>query len=258
MCNIVKNTIIEFMRLKVIYIWIAIGIALIFFSYILDSLTINQWSKVIVDFSLSVIEIFALLLTLFLWAYLLYNEFSKKTVLLILSKIKYKYYFIIWKFLWFSIIIFFVYVILSLWFLLTLIFHHIPVELYYFEAIFLSYVKMLVVLSFLIFFSTFVSPFLALLSSLFIYFVSHTTAFMLFFSQIDQEHQINPFMKIIIHIIYYVLPNFQDLSMKEYFLSPSLGNYTNIHFILSIIAWSWVYIFVLLILSSIIFRKKEF
>ena len=258
MCNIVKNTIKEFMRLKIVYIGIFIAIILIFSSYILDSLTINQWSKVIIDFSLSIIEIFALLITLFLWAYLLYNEFSKKTVLLILSKIKHKYYFVIWKFLWFSIIIFFVYFILSLWFLLTLIFHNIPVELYYFQAIFLSYIKILVVLAFLIFFSTFVSPFLALLSSLFIYFVSHATAFMLFFTQIDQEHQINSFIKGIIHIIYYVIPNFQDLSMKEYFLSPSLSNYTNTHFVLSIIAWAWVYIFVLLVLSSIIFRKKEF
>ena len=258
MWDIVKNTITEFMRLKVIYIWIVIAIALIFSSYILDSLTINQWNKVIVDFSLTVIEVFALLLTLFLWAYLLYNEFSQKTVLFILSKIKHKYYFIIWKFLWFSIIIFFVYVILSLWFLLTLIFHHIPVELYYFEAIFLSYVKILVVLSFLIFFSTFVSPFLALLSSLFIYFVSHTTAFMLFFTHIDKEHQVNSFIKGIINIIYYVLPNFQDLSMKEYFLSPYLGNYTNIHFMLSVLIWAWVYIFVLLFLASFIFRKKEF
>lgn len=258
MLDIIKNTIREFMRLKILYIWLFIGIALIFFSYILETLTINQWNKVIVDFGLSIIEIFALLLTLFLWAYLLYNEFSKKTVLLILSRINHKYYFIIWKFLWFSIIIFFVYLILSLWFYLTLLFHHIPVELYYFQAIFLSYIKMLVVLSSLIFFSTFVSPFLALIASFFIYFISHSTAFMLFFSQIDKEHQINPLMKGIINIIYYILPNFQDLSMKEYFLSPNLSSYTNIHFLLSIFCWALVYIFLFLVFSSIIFKKKEF
>jgi hypothetical protein len=82
--------------------------------------------------------------------------------------------------------------------------------------------KILVILAFVMFFSTFVSPFLALLASLFIYFVSHMTAFMLFFAQVDQEKMISPFMKFIINIIYYALPNFQDLSMKEYFLSPQL------------------------------------
>jgi len=258
MLDIIKNTIIEFTRIKILYIWLLIAIVLIFSSYILDTLTINQWNKVIVDFSLTIIEIFALLLTLFLWAYLLYNEFSKKTILLILSKIKYKSNFIIWKFLWFAIIVFFVYIVLSLWFLLTLVFHHISIEFYYFQAIFLSYIKMLVILSFLIFFSTFVSPFLSLLSSLFIYILSHATSFMFFFSQIDQENKINPFMKIIIEITYYILPNFHDLSMKEYFLSPYLTNYTNIHFILSIIAWALTYIFILFIISSVIFRKKEF
>ncbi len=259
MLNIIKNTIIEFMRLKVLYIWIFIAIILIFSSYILDTLTINQWNKAIIDFSLTIIEVFALILTLFLWAYLLYNEFSKKTVLLILSKIKHKYYFIIWKFLWFSIIIFFVYFILSLGFLWALILHNIPVEIYYFQAILLSYVKILVVLSFLIFFSTLVSPFLSLLSSLFIYFVSHASAFMLFFTKMRKSNEdINPFMEYIMQFIYYILPNFHDLSMKEYFLSPYLSNYTDTHFMLSLIAWAFVYIFVLLVLSSIIFRKKEF
>lgn len=258
MFDIVKNTIREFLRFKVVYIWIVVAIILLFSSYILWTLTINQWNKTIVDFSLSVIEIFALLMTLFLWAYLLYNEFNKKTVLLVLSKIKHKYYFIIWKYLWFAIIIAILYFVLSIWFYLTLYFNHIDFHFYYILAIILSYFKILVVLAFVMFFSTIVNPFLALLSSLFIYFVSHATSFMLFYSQIDKEQHLNSLTKGVIKMIYYILPNFQDLSMKEYFISPKLWDYTNIHFLLSITWWSILYIFILLVLSSIIFSKKEF
>jgi len=258
MFDIVKNTIREFLRFKIVYIWIVVAIILLFSSYILWTLTIKQWNKTIVDFSLSVIEIFALLMTLFLWAYLLYNEFNKKTVLLVLSKIKHKYYFIIWKYIWFAIIIAILYFVLSIWFYLTLYFNHIDFYFYYILAIILSYFKILVVLAFVMFFSTILNPFLALLSSLFIYFVSHATSFMLFYSQIDKEQHLNNLTKGIIKIIYYILPNFQDLSMKEYFISPRLWDYTNIHFLLSITWWSILYIFILLLLSSIIFSKKEF
>lgn len=258
MFQIIKNTILEFMRLKVMYISIFVAILLIFLTYVLDGLTINQWNKAIIDFSLSIIEIFNVILTLFLWAYLLYNEFTKKTVLLILSKIKNKNVFIISKFFGFSIIIFFVHLFLTVWFLISIYFHWIDFEFFYLQAIFLIYLKVLVLLAFLIFFSTFVSPFLALLSSFVIYLVSHTSAFMLFFAKVNPVKNVSVFFEKIIEMIYYLLPNFHDLSMKEYFLSPNLSNYSNIHFLLSLFWGALAYIVVLLILSSWIFNKKEF
>jgi len=258
MWEISKNTIKEFLRLKIAYIGIFIGIVLIFSSYVLQTLTINNWNQVILDFSLTMIELFGLLVTLFLGSYLLFNEFSKKTVLLILSRIPKKWHFILGKFFWFALILFLVYFILTIWFVLALYFHWIKIQIYYFQAIFLSYLKILIVLAFVIFFSTFVSPFLALLFSLTLYLVSHSTAFMLFFSQFDKEHTISPIMGEFIKVVYYILPNFQDLSMKEYFLSPYLTNYSNIHFVLSTIFGAVFYIIVLLWLSCIIFEKKEF
>jgi len=258
MREITKNTVKEFLRLKIIYIGIVVWIILIFSSYLLQTLTVNNENRVIIDFSLTMIELFGLLMTLFLWSYLLFNEFSKKTVLLILSRIEKKWHFIVWKFIGFSFILFLVYLILSIWFILALCFHWLDFKIYYLESIFLSYIKILIVLAFVIFFSTFVNPFLALISSLFLYIVSHSTAFMLFFSQMDKEKSISPIIQKVIKITYYVLPNFQDLSMKEYFLSPYLSNYTNFHFMLSTIFGWLFYIMILLWLSCLIFERKEF
>ena len=258
MFEIAKNTIKEFLRLKIVYIWIITGIILIFSSYLLQTLTVNNGNRVIIDFSLSMIELFWLLMTLFLWSYLLFNEFSKKTVLLILSRIKNKWEFIVGKFIGFSLIILLVYFILSVAFWLALYFHHMTFHFYYVEAIILSYLKILIVLAFVMFFSTFVNPFLALLSALVLYLVSHSTAFMLFFVETDKEKSVPPLVQEIIRWTYYVLPNFQDLSMKEYFLSPYLKNYSNYHFMLSVVFGSLFYILVLLFLSCLIFEKKEF
>ena len=258
MLEIAKNTLKEFLRVKIVYIWIVLWVILIFSSYLLQTLVINNWNRVIIDFSLTMIEMFGLLMTLFLGSYLLFNEFNKKTILLILSRIKNKWHFIIGKFIWFSVILFIIYLILTVAFVLALIFHNLPVHYYYFEAILLSYLKILIVLAFVMFFSTFVNPFLALIAALFLYVVSHSTSFMLFFSEYNKEKALSPIVKETINITYYVLPNFQDLSMKEYFLSPYLSNYTNYHFLLSVIFGSLFYLFVLLWLSCLIFEKKEF
>jgi len=258
MFEIAKNTIKEFLRLKIIYIGIITGVILIFSSYLLETLTVNNWNRVIIDFSLTMIELFWLLITLFLGSYLLFNEFQKKTVLLILSRIKNKWEFIVGKFLWFSFIIFLVYVILFIAFVLALKFHNMPFHFYYVQAVILSYLKILVTLSFVIFFSTFVNPFLALLAALILYLVSHATSFMLFFIETDKEKTVPSFVQYIIRWTYYVLPNFQDLSMKEYFLSPYLKNYSNYHFMLSLLFNSLFYIILLLFFSCIIFERKEF
>jgi len=143
-------------------------------------------------------------------------------------------------------------------FLLAIYLHHIPFEFFYIQAIFLSYVKLLVILAFVLFFSTFVSPFLALITSLAVYFVSHSTVFMYYFSIVDKENNFSEISKFLLKMIYYILPNFQDLSMKEYILSPQLWAYSNFHFVFSIVWWALTYIIVLLILSSFIFNKKEF
>jgi len=244
--------------MKILYIGLVVWLLLIFSSYILASLTINQWDKVIVDFSLSMIEIFSLILTLFLWAYMLYNEFTKKTILLILSKLEKRYYFILAKFFGFAFILFLIYIFFTIAFFISLYLHHLAFHFYYIEAILLSYLKLLVVLAFVIFFSTFVSPFLALVSALFFYVISHSTSFMYFFANSRMWENMSIFTKKIITFIYYVLPNFQDLSMKEYIISPYLGNYTNMHFLLSVFAGAVLYIFLLLFFASVIFNKKEF
>jgi hypothetical protein len=66
MWEIAKNTIKEFLRLKIVYIGIVVGIILIFSSYLLQTLTVNNENRVIIDFSLTMIELFGLLMTLFL------------------------------------------------------------------------------------------------------------------------------------------------------------------------------------------------
>lgn len=251
------NTIKEFIRNKIVYIILGLSIWLIFFTIVLSKLALSEQKKIILDFALMIIELFWLILTLFLGSSLLMNEFNKNTILLILSKSPIKRDFILWKFFWFTTILALLYSILFIAFLLVLFIHNIWFEMAFFWAVFLSFIKIVVLLSFIIFFSTFMSPLLTLLVSLCIYIVSHMTVFLKFYTVFTDRVQKGWIYEWLINLVYYVFPNFQDLSMKEYLFSPTLWAYNWLHISLSILA-NLAYIIVLLFFTIIIFQRKEF
>lgn len=257
MLVIAKNTVKEFIRNKIVYLIIWLSVWLIFLSIVLSKLALSEEQKIILDFSLSVIEIFWLITTLFLWTNLLYNEISKNTILLILSKNNSRKDFLIWKYLWFVFVILLLYIIMSVAFLLVLMIHNIPFHSYFFFAIFLSFIKIIVVLAFIICFSTFISPIVTLFLTLGIYFISHMTAFLKFYTIASKKIEKWSIAEIIVNLIYYIFPNFHDLSMKEYLMSPYLWEYTIAHISLSTLSSLW-YIIVLLFVAIIVFKRKEF
>jgi ABC-type transport system involved in multi-copper enzyme maturation permease subunit len=258
MLTICNNTIKEFIRNKILYIILITSILLVFLTIALSQLAMSEQKKIILDFSLTIIEVFGLISTLFLWSYLLKNEISNSTILLILSKRPSKKDFILGKFFWFSTILLFIYFILSLAVISVLWIHNIPFEAVYLWAIFLSYIKIIIVLTFIIFFSTFVWPFVALLSSLVIYIISHMLVFLKFFVEyLKRDKSESNISENIVNILYYIFPNFHDLSMKEFLLSPHLWAYTIEHILLSTLV-NVIYIAILLYFAIIIFNKKEF
>ncbi len=248
------NTVKEFMRNKILYIILGLSMWIIFLSLLLSSLALSEWEKIIIDFSLWSMELFGLITTLFLWSYLIYNEIVKNTILLILSKNPSRKNFILWKFFWFAIIIALLYFVLTLAFIIVLFMHWINFEMIYIYAIILSYIKIIVVLWIILFFSTFISPFLTLLVTLSIYFISHTLPFVKFYAILVKKISFGSYF---INWLYYLFPNFHDLSMKDFLLSPNLWA----HSIYQI--WWWIitnilYLIILLYLAIIIFNKREF
>lgn len=256
---IALNTIKEFIRNKIMYVIVFIAIWLIFFSIILSQLALTESKKIIIDFTLTVIELFWLITTLFLWSYLIYNEITKNTILLILSKKPSRWHFLMWKLLWFLWLLSILYIILTIAFLTVLFVHNIWFENVwsYIFAIFFSYLKISITLGFIILFSSFMSPFVSLLVTLWVYLISHSLWFVKFYLSVSWKVADWTFTSKIVNFLYYFFPNFQDLSMKEYLSSPQLSNYTGWHILLS--TWtSIIYIFILMVIAIAIFKKREF
>lgn len=256
---IALNTIKEFIRNKIMYVIVFIAIWLIFFSIILSQLALTESKKIIIDFTLTVIELFGLITTLFLWSYLIYNEITKNTILLILSKKPSRWHFLVWKLLGFLWLLSILYVILTIAFLTVLFVHNIWFDnaWIYILAIFFSYLKIAITLGFIILFSSFMSPFVSLLVTLWVYLISHSLWFVKFYLNISGKVSDWTFTSKIVSFLYYLFPNFQDLSVKEYLSAPQLSNYTSWHILLS--TWtSIIYIFILMVIAIAIFKKREF
>lgn len=256
MLTISYNTIKEFLRNKILYVILAAWIGLVFFTLILSSLALSETSKVVLDFAFSTIEIFGLITTLFLGSSLIYNEISKNTILLLLSKNPSRTTFILGKFFGFSAILLLLYFILWIAFLWVIWMHWLAFDPVYFIVLLFSYLKILIVLSLLLLFSTFMSPFISLLISLAVYLLAHTIVFVKFYIQYlwKASFGIGDYL---ISFFYFVIPNFHDLSLKEFLLSPQLGMYSSFHVLITI-GSSFLYLFIILTLASRIFNKREF
>lgn len=251
------NTVKEFIRNKIVYLIWFLAIWMIFLSLILSVLALSEGNKIIIDFSLMTIEAFWLISTLFLGSYLIYNEITKNTILLILSKNPSRRDFILWKFFWFAIIIAILFIILTIAFFIALLIHNIPFDMNFIWAIILSYIKILIVLGLIIFFSTFISPFLTFFITFAIYIISHTLVFVKFYTTVSKKVAVTGTLSHVITFFYWLFPNFHDLSMKEYLYSPNLWWYTMEHIWISLL-WNIIYLIILLYLAIIIFNKREF
>lgn len=86
MLNIAKNTFLEIVRNRFLYLIVFFAFVFILFSLALGKLTIGEGNKVIVDFGLAMIEVFGLISVLFVGSQLLFKEIEGKTIFLILSK----------------------------------------------------------------------------------------------------------------------------------------------------------------------------
>lgn len=166
---IARYTAKEFLRKKIVYVVLFIAFLLLLSTIVAGSLALSEQSKIVQDMGLGVIEICGLIMTLFFGSYLLANEISQGTVFLLLSKNIRRWNIVIGKYLGFAMILLLLWVLLSVAFIGVMGLYHIPrndMYLYTLVGIFFSW---LLTLALVVFFSTFVSPFVALFASIIVY-----------------------------------------------------------------------------------------
>lgn len=251
MFNISYNTFKELTRNKVLYLILFFAILLIIFSLALASLSMGQTEKIVLDFWLAMIEIFWLVSVIFIWSQLIFKEIDGKTIYLILSKPISRYEFILWKFIWFAMILACIIFFQSVFFVLLLWYSKFAITSIVLWSIFFIYIKLLVLFTIILFFSTFISSILSILLTIIVYIISHWITSILDMA----NHGNNYAIKTIWKVLYVIFPNFEALNIKETIMSPIVVSSSYIALNLS---YAIIYSIIILGFTIIIFNRKTF
>lgn len=256
---IATNTFKEAIRDKILYNLLFFALLMIGASLLIATLTVGEQSKIIVDIGLGSINIFGVLIAVFLGIGLISKEIEKKTIYNIISKPMPRYQFLIGKYTGLVLTIVVNTIIMGIGLYLILIINelrwgHSILNINYdiWKAMYLILLEFMVITAVALMFSTFSSS--STLSAIFTiatYIVGHLTED---FKLIGGKLQ-NYLWKGIIDLFYYLLPNLDNFNVKGRVVH---GIEVPLSYMSFVTLYGIFYIVTLLLLSSLIFQRRDF
>jgi ABC-type transport system involved in multi-copper enzyme maturation permease subunit len=261
--SVAHNTFIEAIRDRVLYSLVIFAVLMILSSLIIASISGEQYNKIVKDLGLTAISIIGIMISVFLGMGLVYKEIEKKTVYNIFSKPIKRYEFVLGKYLGLAFTLLLITVgmaiILFLLVLYTELRYQGLVEFYYgghyfaefFNAIYFQYLEFLIIIGIALIFSSFTSPILSVLFTFLLFAIGRFSGDIRLFA----EEIKNPVSAVFAEVIYRVIPNLEKFNFRS---EAVYGGSLSGDLIFYTTAYAIIYTLALLILSMIIFEKKEF
>ncbi len=258
-----KNTFRETIRDRILLLIAFFGIILLLSSLLLSSLSARQDSKIIVDLGMGLLDMFGLLITIFVGTQLIFREVDQKTIFLVLSKPVSRADFLLSKFFGLGAILTLITGIMFVVFLVLLVFStdlivdaDNTIHFGFLGQIFLiasfSLLSFLLLLSGVLFLSSFLSPMLAAFSALGLFVIGHLTDDMRIFAQ---DNTVSSFFRGVAEFSYFAFPNFSILNRKNFVLSDlSLSAFE----LFSAAGGATVWIVIFVLLGTLFFSRREF
>jgi len=243
---IATNTFREIIRDKILYTIFIFAILMILSAKSVGTISMRQEEKLTLDFSFAIIEIFNLVIALFIGSSLIFKEVEKKLVYFLFSKPISKIHFILGKFYGLSLVFLVLNLIMTSLFFILAGFH-----LNYLLVLSFIFLQSLFILAIILFFSTFTSPIITLFLSFLIYLIGHITINLKIFAQYNG----GKLFQYLADGIYYSMPNLDLLNLKNHVIYEITFNSQTL--IISLF-YTILYISLLLMFTIFIFRKKEF
>ncbi len=235
---------------------------LIVASLLLSSISLRQDEKIIVDLGLGMIDIFGMLITIFVGTQLVFREIDKKTIFILLSKPVSRSSFIVSKFFGLGAIlllitgIMFLVYIAVIGFSTDLLVVNEIIQVGFIAKLLLitlfSLLTFLLLLSLVIFFSSFMQPTIAAFSALTVFIIGHTTDNLRIFAL---HNETSVLFQRVADFAYFAFPNFSVLNLKNYALNNIEPTVSQL-FAAGLGAVCWIILAVML--GSFFFSRKEF
>jgi Cu-processing system permease protein len=248
--TIAFNTFRETIRNKVLYniLLVAAGALLISLSF--GDLSIFSRAQVMTDFGLATMSLTGLLLAIFIGVGLLGVEISSRTVYGVISRPVSREAFIIGKFCGLCATLLLNFLLVALVFFVSIRFLGVTVQTAVISAVVLLAVEMALIVAASIFFSTFTTPTLAAIFTVGFYIAGHLNDLL----DIGAAQQNSRIWQILLKSIHYLLPNLEHFNIRTRIV---YGLPIPDRFVVEALSYGCLYIVVLLLLSILVFSRKD-
>jgi Cu-processing system permease protein len=251
MFTIAQNTIRELTRNKFFSLILFLGVIFLLMSYALETLALGELERVLYDFGLSFIELTGLAVILFLGGGMIAREIEGRTIFLMLSKPVSRSWIFIGKFIGFATVVLAMVLFQSILLIGLLEYKNFGIDPLMFAALIGIILKLLALLVLILFFSTFVSPLIAMFLTIASYIIGHGGYDMLDYARWEGSLTALYMGRALLVIF----PNLESLNLKNYVATGAP---------IDLATWytgygvSAIYIVTLLLIGAWIFSRKSF
>ncbi|MBH0203414.1 MAG: ABC transporter permease subunit [Nitrospira sp.] len=248
--SIAANTFRENLREKLLYNLLFFALLMIGSSILLSRITLGDYHRLILDLGLASINLFGVLIAIFVGIGLVSKEVDRKTIYTIVSKPIPRYVFLVGKYCGLVMTLFANTVVMVVGLLIVLQVMDVPITGLVFKSLALIFLELMVITAVAVLFSTFTSATLSAIFTLAVYVIGHLSGDLKEFAKkLDEVSQM------VINAVYYTLPNLERFNLKGHVIH-------HLDFGLADMAltsaYGLIYAAFLLLLASVIFQRRDF
>lgn len=248
--SIAINTFRENLREKLLYNLLFFALLMIGSSILLSRITLGDYHRLILDLGLASVNLFGVLIAIFVGIGLVSKEVDRKTIYTIVSKPIPRYEFLLGKYCGLVITLFANTVVMVVGLLIVLQVMDVPITSLVFKSLALIFLELMVITAVAVLFSTFTSATLSAIFTLAVYVIGHLSADLKEFAK-----KLDEVSEIAVNAIYYTLPNLERFNLKGHVIHHLDFGMADMALTL---AYGLTYAAFLLLLASVIFQRRDF
>lgn len=208
--TIALNTFRESIRDKILYTILLFQLGFAAISVYVSYWSMGQETKILLDFSITLMTIFGLIIAVFIGSGLIHKEIEKKTIYTILSKPISKDHFIIGKYFGLLLTLALCFVLMTAGVLvINKVFIGVINYLLILQALFIFF-KMAIMLGFTLLFGSYSSPIVTIVFSLFVFVAGNFSSDIIVLPEASSISGLSDILK----MLYYIVPNFELLDFQ--------------------------------------------
>lgn len=243
-------TIREAVRDKLLYNLVAFGLFLIGSTIILSRLTLGDFHRLVLDVGLASINLFGVVIAIFVGVGLVSREIDRKTIYVVLSKTIPRWQFLLGKYLGLACTVAGNVAIMAIGLVLVLWAMEIPVQGALAGALVAICLELWVLTAVALLCSTFTTTTLSAICTLAVYVIGHSIGQLTALGA-----KLDTIGRTVLTTIAYVMPDLERFNLKGMVVEPH--SFVSLDF-LWIIAYGLTYIGFLLALATLVFQRRDF